>query len=156
MVSSEQILLKERMNRLLKSKDYNITKLAEGDENLRVRLGRQFNNNNVEVQFDTLFKLLYMFHDIDARWLIVGEGFMKSADNRATRIYATNNTNTVAEHAKQNGPVNIGRDNHQILHDQYVEMLQQENMNLKAQIAELKHDKERLEGLVDFFKTARQ
>ena len=149
MVSHEQILLKGRINHLLKSKNYNITKLAEDDINLRVRLGRQFNNPDVEVKFDTLFKLLYMFHDIDGRWLIVGEGNMKTAENNATRIYTTTNKNTVTQNDCKDSPVSFGRDNRQIIHEQYVEMLQQENAALKAENAELKKDKEWLRGLLD-------
>ena len=153
MVSKEQIMLKDRMNKLIQSKNYNITMLAEGDVNKRVRLGRQFNNPNVEVQFDTLFMLLYMFHDIDARWLIVGEGHMKTEDNKGTRVYATTNQNTVNQNECKDSTVNIGRDSRQIIHDHYVESLIQENQLLRSQVADLKHDKAQLEGIIEFFKT---
>ena len=153
MVSKEQIMLKDRMNKLIQSKNYNITMLADGDVNKRVRLGRQFNNKNVEVQFDTLFMLLYMFHDIDARWLIVGEGHMKTEDNKGTRVYATTNQNTVNQSECKDSPVNIGRDSRQIIHDHYVDSLIQENQLLRSQVADLKHDKTQLEGIIEFFKS---
>ena len=153
MVSREQIMLKDRMNKLIQSKNYNITMLADGDVNKRVRLGRQFNNPNVEVQFDTLFMLLYMFHDIDARWLIIGEGKMKTEDNKGTRVYATTNQNTVNQNECKDSPVNIGRDSRQIIHDHYLESLIQENQLLRSQVADLKHDKAQLEGLIEFFKS---
>lgn len=153
MVSKEQILLKDRMNKLIQSKNYNITMLADGDVNKRVRLGRQFNNPNVEVQFDTLFMLLYMFHDIDARWLIIGEGHMKTEDNKGTRVYATTNQNTVNQNECKDSPVNIGRDSRQIIHDHYVDSLIQENQLLRSQVADLKHDKAQLEGIIEFFKS---
>ncbi|MBR7155006.1 MAG: hypothetical protein IKD12_06880 [Paludibacteraceae bacterium] len=91
-LSNEEKLLKERIRHMLTYKRMSISKIAEGDETLRVKLGRQINGEDTSVQFSVLYMLLYMFPDIDANWLILGEGQMtKTTDH--PRIYNHNEAN---------------------------------------------------------------
>ena len=81
MISNEEKLLKERIQYMLKIKKVSITSISDG-ESERVMLGRQINGENNVVSFRTIHKLLYMFHDIDANWLILGEGQMQKTADR--------------------------------------------------------------------------
>ena len=51
-------------------------------ESERVMLGRQIKGENTVVSFRTIHKLLYMFPDVDANWLILGEGQMQKTVDR--------------------------------------------------------------------------
>ena len=85
-VSNEEKLLKERIRHMLNYKRMSISKIAEGNETLRVKLGRQINSEDTSVQFSVLYMLLYMFPDIDANWLILGEGQMTKTTDRPNII----------------------------------------------------------------------
>lgn len=85
-VSNEEKLLKERIRHMLNYKRMSISKIAEGNETLRVKLGRQINGEDTSVQFSVLYMLLYMFPDIDANWLILGEGQMTKTTDRPNII----------------------------------------------------------------------
>lgn len=76
MVPEEEILLKGRIRQMLTYERKTISKLSDNDT-IRVRLGRQINNPKTSVPFSTLYMLLRMFPDIDANWLLLGEGEMK-------------------------------------------------------------------------------
>ncbi len=84
-LASEEVLLKERIKFLLSVKKTNISKIAEND-NERIMLGRQINGDNTVVSFRTLYKILYMYPDVDANWLILGEGSWKKTVDHP-RIY---------------------------------------------------------------------
>lgn len=79
-LTNEEIMLKERIRQLLHFKRMNFAKLTES-ETMRARLGRQI-NGEASVPFTTIYNLLYMFHDIDANWLILGEGQMQKTVDR--------------------------------------------------------------------------
>ena len=81
MVSNEEKMLKERIRHMLTHKRMTIAKLSDNDT-MRVRLGRQINGPDTSVPFSTLYLLLYMFPDIDANWLILGEGQMQKTVDR--------------------------------------------------------------------------
>ena len=85
-VSNEEKLLKERIRHMLNYKRMSISKIAEGNETLRVKLGRQINSPDTSVPFSVLYMLLYMFPDIDANWLILGEGQMTKTTDRPNII----------------------------------------------------------------------
>ena len=74
-------MLKERIRHMLTNKRMTIAKLSDNDT-MRVRLGRQINGPDTSVPFSTLYMLLYMFPDIDANWLILGEGQMQKTVDR--------------------------------------------------------------------------
>lgn len=81
MISNEEKLLKERIQYMLKIKKVSITSISNS-ESERVMLGRQINGENNVVSFRTIHKLLYVFHDIDANWLVLGEGKMQRTADR--------------------------------------------------------------------------
>ena len=159
MVDNYQKMLKERLRHVLSIKRLSVQKFVQliatlDDEkrdlnlvSMRVMLCRQINGDAL-VTYETIRMFLLAFHDVDANYLVMGYGAMEKSENNATLIYTTTNSNTVAENAKQTGPVNIGRDNRQVVHDQYIEQLQQENVALKAENTSLKRDKEFLQGML--------
>jgi len=100
-VSNEEKMLKERIRHLLTSKRASVASLAD-NENERVRLRHQINDDAL-VQYSTLYKLLYEFHDIDANWLILGEGQMTKNSARPNII----NHNEV-NGSKAGGSINVG------------------------------------------------
>ena len=68
---------------------------------------RQIFGKETSVSFQTLYRLLYMYQDIDANWLVMGEGSMYKADHIAPRIYNQHNevhSNTAG------GDINVGPD----------------------------------------------
>lgn len=104
MVSNDEKLLKERIRSLLSSKGLNIAKIATSESD-RVMLGRQINGENTVVPFSTIYRLLYMFHDISADWLVMGEGAMEKADHVAPRVY---NTKNEVRDSNAGGDINVG------------------------------------------------
>lgn len=135
-VSNEEKLLKERIRHMLSYKRMSISKIAEGNETLRVKLGRQINGEDTSVQFSVLYMLLYMFPDIDANWLILGEGLMKKTTD-SPRIY--NNHTDVYDNGSNT--TNYGETNLSLS----VRMLLDEK---DKRIAELEADKKHLQGLL--------
>lgn len=81
MISTEEKLLKERIQHLLAFKKVSVASMSDS-ESERVMLGRQIKGENTVVSFRTIHKLLYMFPDIDANWLILGEGQMQKTVDR--------------------------------------------------------------------------
>lgn len=105
-VSNEEKMLKERIRHMLSYKRMSISKIAEGNETLRVKLGRQINGEDTSVQFSVLHMLLDMFHDIDANWLILGEGQMTKSSDRP-QIFNHNEVNG----STAGGSINVGNSN---------------------------------------------
>lgn len=88
MVSNEEKLLKDRIKLLLAHKNMTIKDISDdGDQYKRLR--NQINGEAL-VPYSTLHKLLYMFHDISADWLVMGEGSMKKVDCIAPKVYHHN------------------------------------------------------------------
>lgn len=81
MISIEEKLLKERIQHLLAFKKVSVASISDS-ESERVMLGRQIKGENTIVSFRTIYKLLYMFPDVDANWLILGEGQMTKTIDR--------------------------------------------------------------------------
>lgn len=100
-LSNEEILLKERIKAMLSARGKKIAHIAE-TPTMEARLGRQI-NGEAAVPFTTLYKLLYEFHDIDANWLILGEGQMTKNAARPNII----NHNEV-NGSKAGGSINVG------------------------------------------------
>lgn len=149
MVSKEEELLKERIRYLLHNKKITIASLSDNDESLRVRLGRQINGDSV-VAYTTIYKLLYMFPDISADWLVMGEGSMRKADCLAPKVYNHNQvTNSTA-----GGDINVGV--RTVAVPQTIDEIQVKDMQstIAAQqqrISELENDKQLLQGLLSAF-----
>lgn len=140
MVSNEEKLLKERIRMLLAKKGITILDLADGDEVVAKRYRNQINGDAL-VPYSTLYKLLYMFHDISADWLVMGEGAISKADCAAPRIY---NTKNEVHDSKAGGDILVGATT--------IPCSVQSIINEKdKRIAELERDKELLSGLLSAF-----
>lgn len=140
MVSNEEKLLKERIRMLLAKKGMTILDLADGDEVVAKRYRNQINGDAL-VPYSTLYKLLYMFHDISADWLVMGEGAISKADCAAPRIY---NTKNEVHDSKAGGDILVGATT--------IPCSVQSIINEKdKRIAELERDKELLSGLLSAF-----
>ena len=140
-VSNEEKMLKERIRHLLTYKRASVASLAD-NENERVRLRHQINDEAL-VQYSTLYKLLYMYHDIDANWLIMGEGYMQKMDNLAPKVYKQHNEvhgNTAG------GDINIGPDT--VVSTKTIERMQATIDAQEARIKELENDKAFLQQLL--------
>lgn len=140
MVSNEEKLLKERIRMLLAKKGITILDLADGDEVVAKRYRNQINGDAL-VPYSTLYKLLYMFHDISADWLVMGEGAISKADCAAPRIY---NTKNEVHDSKAGGDILVGTTT--------IPCSVQSIINEKdKRIAELERDKELISGLLAAF-----
>ena len=135
MISSEEKLLKERIQHLLSFKKVSVASISDS-ESERVMLGRQIKGENTVVSFRTIHKLLYMFPDIDANWLILGEGQMQKTVDRP-QIFNHNEVNG----STAGGSINVGNSNIPIP----VQMLLDEK---DKRISDLESDKKQLQGLL--------
>ena len=140
MVSNEEKLLKERIRMLLAKNGLTILDLADGDEVVAKRYRNQINGDAL-VPYSTLYKLLYMFHDISADWLVMGEGAISKADCAAPRIY---NTRNEVHDSKAGGDILVGATT--------IPCSVQSIINEKdKRLAELEQDKQLLQGLLTAF-----
>ncbi|MBR2016449.1 MAG: hypothetical protein IKA00_03985 [Prevotella sp.] len=149
MVSNDEKMLKERIRHLLSYKKASVSDLTD-NVTLQVRYRRQI-NGDAAVPFSTLYKILYMYHDISADWLILGEGSMQKADHVAPHIHHNNYNNQLAPGSTQTGPVAIGHDTVNVIRGREIE---ERDILIKQQaerIAELEKDKELLSGLLSAF-----
>ena len=138
MISNEEKLLKERIQHLLAFKKVSVASISDS-ESERVMLGRQIKGENTVVSFRTIHKLLYMFHDIDANWLVLGEGqFQKTVDR--PQIF------NQQQYQMQTGENNSGVIN---FSENSVPVTFQMLLNEKdKRIADLESDKKQLQGLL--------
>jgi hypothetical protein len=139
MVSNEEKMLKERIKHLLVYKKMTISNLTD-DEVLYKRLRRQINDEAL-VPFSTIHMLLYMFPDISADWLVMGEGLMRKAEHTAPRIY---NTKNEVNNSTAGGSINVGTTTIPVS----VQALLDEK---DRRIKELEQDKQLLQGLLSAF-----
>lgn len=137
-LTNEEYLLKDRIKHLLSKKGLKIAHIAD-TPTIEARLGRQI-NGEAQVPYTTLFQLLYMFDDIDANWLVMGEGGMYKADHKGTRVY---NHNEVKD-SKAGGSINVGT---QTIPYPVQALLDEKD----KRIAELEKDKAQLQGLLAVF-----
>ena len=135
MISTEEKLLKERIQHLLAFKKVSVASMSDS-ESERVMLGRQIKGENTVVSFRTLHKLLYMFPDIDANWLILGEGQMQKTVDRP-QIFNHNEVNQ----SSAGGSINVGNSNIPIP----VQMLLDEK---DKRISDLEANNKQLQGLL--------
>ena len=149
MVSNDEKMLKERIRHLLSYKRASVSDLTD-NVTLQVRYRRQI-NGDAAVPFSTLYKILYMYHDISADWLILGEGSMQKADHVAPHIHHNNYNNQLAPGATQTGPVAIGHDTVNVIREREIEERDQLIAQLKQQVAELKRDKELNQNIIEAF-----
>lgn len=140
MISTEEKLLKERIQHLLAFKKVSVASISDS-ESERVMLGRQIKGENTVVSFRTIHKLLYMFHDIDANWLILGEGQMQKTVDRP-QIFNHNEVNQ----SSAGGSINVGTSSIPVP----VQMLLEEK---DKRIAELESNNKTLRTVLDSMTT---
>ena len=137
-ISNEQRTLKERMRALLAMRRMTASDLGETDNEKKI-YQRQVLGDSL-VTYDTIHKVLYMFHDVDANWLILGEGQMKKT---ADAPHIHNTTNEV-KGSSAGGSIYVGSST--IPYP--VQALLDEK---DKRIAELEKDKTQLQGLLSVF-----
>lgn len=132
MLSQEENMLKLRIRELMRNKKITIASLSNGDDSLRIRMGRQINGDSV-VAYNTVNQLLTLFPDVSAEWLVMGRGDMirKDAITHNELHQASNN----------HGTIQIGNHN----------SINSDTEALKARIRELEYDKHLLQGLLAAF-----
>ena len=138
MVTEEQKMLKLRLRHLLEIMKTSIRTLADS-ESERVMLGRQINNENTIVSYQTIHKVLNMFPAVSADWLVMGEGSMWKAEHVAPHVFTQNNN---VHDNKAGGDITVGSGTQVVPSAQKFEELQ-------ARVEELEHDKRTLQAVVD-------
>lgn len=141
MISNEEKLLKERIRHLLSTKKAKISDFAK-TESERVMLGRQINGKDTIVPYKTIYMLLYAYHDIDANWLILGEGTMTKVGNLAVP-HIHNNFKNEVNNSEAGGDINVGSNTIPTA----VQALLDEKT---ARIEELERDKQSLRNVIDY------
>ena len=127
--------IKERIRYVLSTKKKSITSIT-GNESARVSFGRHINRDDTSISVLTVYKLLYALHDVDANWLILGEGQMQKTVDRP-QIFNHNEVNQ----STAGGSINVGTSSIPVP----VQMLLDEK---DKRIAELEADKKQLQGLL--------
>ena len=140
MITEEEKMLKERIRYLLAKKKTSINKIAD-TESERIMLGRQINGEETVVSYRTIRKMLYLFHDISADWLVMGEGAMIKAEHVAPHIH---NIKNEVNGSKAGGDINVGN---QTIPYPVKALLDEKD----ARIAELEKDKQFLQGVLSAF-----
>ena len=140
-IAEKDVLLKERIKYLLVNKKTTINRIADSDTE-RIRLSRQINGDQTLVTFDTIYKILYMFPDISAEWLVRGEGTMTRSGEGAPRFYTTNNVHD--NHA--GGDINVGPEVH----------TSKQIKELQHKLDEVTADRDLLKKLLDAMTTTTQ
>ena len=138
MISNEEKLLKERIRLVFSTHGMNISRFSESETD-RVMLGRQINGTDTIVPYRTLYRILYAFHDVDANWLMLGEGTMKrTADH--PKIFNHNEVNG----STAGGSINVGTST--IPYSVQALLYEKDK-----RIAELEKDKAQLQSILSIF-----
>lgn len=139
-LTNEEILLKERIRHMLHRRGVTIASISD-TPTLQARYGRQI-NGEAQVPFTTLHMLLDMFPDVDANWLILGEGQMTKTTDRP-QIFNQQHYE-MQNGQNNNGTINFG--------DAVIPYPVQALLDEKdKRIAELEKDKTQLQGLLSVF-----
>ena len=139
-VSNEQKMLKERIRAVLGARRKTASDLGETDNEKKVYQRQILHDSNVTVE--TITKILYMFHDVDANWLILGEGLMHKTMDRP-QIFNQQHYE-MQNGQNNNGTINFG--------DTVIPYPVQALLDEKdKRIAELEKDKTQLQGLLSVF-----
>ena len=72
--------IKERIRHALSVKKKSITSIAT-DDSERIMFGRQINKDDTALSALVLYKILYALHDVDANYILLGEGPMQKTAN---------------------------------------------------------------------------
>lgn len=103
MISNDEKMLKERLRFIFGVKKIKIADLTE-TKSEAVMLSRQLGENDATVPYRTLHKVLYSYPDVDANWLMLGEGSWQKTVDRP-QIF---NTKNEVNGSKAGGDINVG------------------------------------------------
>ena len=103
MISNDEKMLKERLRFIFGVKKIKIADLTE-TKSEAVMLSRQLGENDATVPYRTLHKVLYAYPDVDANWLMLGEGSWQKTVDRP-QIF---NTKNEVNGSKAGGDINVG------------------------------------------------
>ena len=136
-----EIGIKERIRYALSVSKKSISSITE-DDSERIAFGRQINKDNTSISASTIYKVLYALHNVDANWLILGEGLMQKTVDRP-QIF------NQQHYEMQNGDNNTGNMN---VGDAVIPYPVQALLDEKdKRIAELEKDKTQLQGMLAVF-----
>ena len=136
-----EIGIKERIRYALSVSKKSISSITE-DDSERIAFGRQINKDNTSISASTIYKVLYALHNVDANWLILGEGLMQKTVDRP-QIF--NNQRYEMQNGQNNsGTINFGDT---VIPYQVQALLDEKD----KRIAELEKDKTQLQGLLSVF-----
>lgn len=131
--------IKERIRHALSVKKKSITSIAT-DDSERIMFGRQINKDDTALSALVLFKILYALHDVDANYILLGEGPMQKTANHP-QIFNQQHYEMQQNGENNNGTINFG--------DSVIPYPVQALLDEKdKRIAELEKDKEQLQGLL--------
>ena len=106
MVSNEEKMLKERLRFVFSQYNIKLKDIAP-TKSLQAMLARQIGENDTTVPFRTLYSVLYAHPDIDANWLMLGEGsWQKTKD--CPKIYNQQHYEMQQNGENNNGNINVG------------------------------------------------
>ena len=106
MVSNEEKMLKERLRFVFSQYNIKLKDIAP-TKSLQVMLARQIGENDTTVPFRTLYSVLYAHPDIDANWLMLGEGsWQKTKD--CPKIYNQQHYEMQQNGENNSGNINVG------------------------------------------------
>lgn len=103
MISNDEKMLKERLRFIFGVKKIKIADLTE-TKSEAVMLSRQLGENDATVPYRTLHRVLYSYPDVDANWLMLGEGSWQKTVDRP-QIF---NTKNEVNGSKAGGDINVG------------------------------------------------
>ena len=106
MVSNEEKMLKERLRFVFSQYNIKLKDIAP-TKSLQVMLARQIGENDTTVPFRTLYSVLYAHPDIDANWLMLGEGtWQKTKD--CPKIFNQQHYEMQQNGENNSGNINVG------------------------------------------------
>lgn len=138
-VTVEENMTKDRIKKLLSDRKASVSSLAN-NESERVLFGRQIGKEKSTVSYRLLHAVLFSFPDVDANWLLMGEGSISKAEHSATRIYTQHNE--LHDGSNNGGTINVGANT--TVTSKTIE-------ELESRIAELERDKHYLQALLEKF-----
>ena len=106
MISNEEKMLKERLRFVFSQYNIKLKDIAP-TKSLQVMLARQIGENDTTVPFRTLYSVLYAHPDIDANWLMLGEGsWQKTKD--CPKIFNQQHYEMQQNGENNSGNINVG------------------------------------------------
>jgi hypothetical protein len=146
MISNEEKMAKERLERILNMKHCTYRELADGNESKRILYWNQIKGNAI-LKFDLLNRFAFMFHDISCEYILLGEGPIKKAEHMGNQYVRIENTGD--SHNNGDSVVNVGSNSSYAINKNALEEREQIIAQLRAQVEELKHDKQLQQGIIE-------